>query len=84
MLNAVKSRALVKDRYMDIWTSGSDAETEGWWTWMATGKKVAYSSWKPSEPKNLRGNQHFLHLDPQARVWLDRPSSDNDSFIYES
>jgi len=72
--------------YVDraFWTSGSDAEKEGWWKWMATGKKVTYTNWKPGEPNNLRGNQHFLHLDPQARVWWDRPSSDNASFICES
>ena len=42
---------------ISIWTSGTDAGSEGKWSWMSTGRmfEETFSYWFGHEPNNLKG-----------------------------
>ena len=48
----------------------SDVLAEGQWLDLATGKQIAYSDWKPGQPDNWQGTEHYAVLNGD-RVWND-------------
>jgi hypothetical protein len=46
-----------------LWIGGSDAESEGTWYWIETGKNIDYNlAWLPNEPNDMQGTQNCITL----------------------
>ncbi|XP_053694883.1 C-type lectin 37Da-like [Sabethes cyaneus] len=62
---AIASYVKTTDKYSDecsFWIGGTDLADEGVFIWTATGERVSYSNWGPSEPNNHNGNEHCMQL----------------------
>ena len=53
----------------------SDVLSEGQWLDLATGKQISYSDWKPGQPDNWQGTEHYAALNGdwslERIVWND-------------
>jgi hypothetical protein len=58
-----------------VWIGGTDAATEGTWTW-TNGDPFSYTNWWGGEPNNS-GNEDYLALDfrVSAWAWNDAPTN---------
>lgn len=58
----------------DTFMGGTDADTEGTWTWV-TGAAFVYTHWRGGEPNNGNGNEDctIIEGDNGNREWDDRP-----------
>jgi hypothetical protein len=45
----------------NIWIGLSDAQREGVFTW-ASGEPLAYTNWRPGQPDNAGGAEHYAHI----------------------
>ena len=52
-----------------FWIGLSDAAVEGTFVW-ASGEPFIYDNWKPGEPNNFFGNEHYVHFEPDG-LWND-------------
>jgi len=46
--------------YEAWWTSGSDEESEGHWTWTATGQPFHYTNWGRKQPNGGTGENRLM------------------------
>ncbi|NCC51853.1 MAG: hypothetical protein EOM20_11630 [Spartobacteria bacterium] len=51
------------------WLGGTDADSEGRWTWV-NGEPWEYTNWTPPEPNNNNDNEHYLAMKPDG-WWMD-------------
>lgn len=57
-----------------FWLGGSDAASEGTWTWV-TGEAFGYTDWWGGEPNNA-GNEDYLAMDLRGMyAWNDAPNA---------
>jgi Lectin C-type domain len=59
-----------------VWLGGSDAESEGLWTWI-NGSTMAYSNWDQGQPNNYNfgpdGEDYLLLRVDKRGLWWDLP-----------
>jgi hypothetical protein len=76
--------SLVPNAFPIAWVRGTDAVSEGTWTW--DGPIVTYKNWRPGEPSNglNTGEEDCMVLEGNnGGLWDDRPCSAEHSFICE-
>ncbi|XP_041933423.1 C-type mannose receptor 2-like [Alosa sapidissima] len=57
------------------WIGGSDAQQNGIWFW-SDGSRFTFTLWNPSEPNNVNGAEHCLHMNWGGGLgWNDIPCS---------
>jgi len=74
--------SLVPTAFPNVWLRGTDAETEGSWTW--AGEAMTFTKWRSGEPNNGagNGNENCMILESNlGGSWDDRSCSDINSYI---
>ncbi|WP_371357631.1 C-type lectin domain-containing protein, partial [Hydrocoleum sp. CS-953] len=57
---------------LDFWIGLTDAGHEGHWRWVS-GEPVTYHGWRPGEPNNSGGIEHYAEFNPHHGGWNDVP-----------
>lgn len=81
-LSASVLSSLVPSAFPEAWLLGTDAETEGTWTW--AGPPLSYTQWRSGEPSNGGGNENCMVMIANAGgSWDDRACNTTLSYICE-
>ena len=59
-----------------LWIGLNDADVEGNFVW-TNGEPVTYLNWELRAPNNVNGNEHYVHMEPNASGWPE-PGKWND------
>ena len=76
------------------WLGGSDADSEGLWTWVDGPDKGtaftflgfptgAFQNWAPNEPNDAGGNEDYLHIGFFGDQWNDIPGTLDYAYVVE-
>lgn len=84
----IRSTDKFSEEFCAFWIGASDLAREGSFVWMGTGKPVAYSNWRSSEPNDGNGNEDCVVIAYRPSVkywwnWNDFNCSEGISFICE-
>jgi len=68
----------------NAWLGGTDRDSEGVWTWVATAESFTYSNWATGEPNNSGYSEDFLEMYQSDGMWNDLDSRDkNQAYVVE-
>lgn len=72
--------SLVPSAFPNAWLLGSDANSEGSWTW--DGQSMSYANWRSGEPDNSNGNENcMIIMSDQGGTWDDRNCTEQLSYV---
>ena len=69
---------------MKFWIGANDINSEGSFTWIATGEPLVYNDWRNNQPDNYNDVQNCAIINYQQMMWYDENCNVNrDAFICE-
>ena len=77
--------SFVPSAFPEAWLRGTDAQSEGLWTWGGT-EPLTFANWRAGEPNNGGGNgaeNCMIIQSNQGGVWDDRACSEQHSYLCE-
>ena len=75
--------SFIPTAFPDVWLLGTDAQSEGLWTWGGT-EALTFAKWRTGEPNNGGGGTPencMIMQSNQGGVWDDRPCTQQLSYL---